>query len=284
MKQNLRSVLKDTLLDTVKKVREAEIPIAASSLAYTTILSAIPVLAVSFSIFKAFGGLDNLYGAIEPFVFENLAEGSDEKTLEMIRSFVGNIHAGTLGIGGMVGLLFTSMSMLSSVEKSINKIWKAPLNRGLFQRMTIYWFFITLGPLALAVAVGAATSLDVPLSKVFPTGTPFFFILVGLFYGMYRYIPHCRVYWRAALVSAVGTSLMWVVAKIGYGIYVRKVVAYDRIYGSLGAIPILLVWIYVAWLVILTGAAFTASLQWHYLEGEEPPHAKSKKKSKPVSS
>lgn len=282
MKRNLRSVLKDTLQDTLKLVRETEIPVAASSLAYTTILSVIPLLAVSFSIFKAFGGLDNLYGAIEPFIFENLAEGSDEKTLEVIKSFVGNIHATTLGIGGLIGLLVTSMTMLASVEKTINKIWKTPMNRGFFQRMTIYWFFITLGPLALAVAIGAATSLDIPLSKVLPSGTPFFFILVGLFYGMYRYIPHRRVYWRAALVTAVGTSFFWVLAKIVFGVYVKKVVSYDKIYGSLGAIPIFLLWIYIAWLVVLTGAAFSASLQWHYLEGEEPPNAKLRKKPKPT--
>ena len=283
MKQNLRSVLKDTLVDTAKKAREAEIPGAASSLDYTTILSVIPLIAVSFSIFKAYGGLDKLYGTIEPFIFENLAEGSDERTLEMIHKFVGNIHAGTLGVTGMIGLIFTSMSMLANVEKSVNKIWKIPMNRSWLQRITGYGFFITIGPVALAVAIGVATSLDVPLSKALPSGIPFFFILVGFFYGMYRYIPHRRVYWRAALVSAVGTSFAWVIAKAFYGIYVRKVVSYDRIYGSLGAIPIFLVWIYVAWLVILTGAAFSASLQWHYLEGEEPPHGRFRKKLQPAS-
>jgi membrane protein len=261
--------LKDTLKDTLRRMREAEITVAASSLAYTTILSIIPLIAVSFSIFKAFGGLDHLYGTIEPFIFENLADGSDEKTIETIRSFIGNIHAGTLGVSGLIGLLITSMTMLSSVEKSINKIWSTPLNRGIFQRITIYWFFITLGPLALAVAVGAATSLDMPLSRVLPSGTPFFFILIAVFYGMYRYIPHRRVNWRAALVSAIGTSVIWITAKLAYGIYVRKIVSYDRIYGSLGAIPILLVWIYLAWLVVLTGAAFSASLHGRYLLGEE---------------
>jgi membrane protein len=281
MKSHLRSVLKDTVQDTVKRVQEAEIPVAASSLAYTTILSVIPLLAVSFSIFKAFGGLENLYSTIEPFIFENLAEGADEKTLTTIHSFIGNIHASTLGIGGLIALLLTSMSMLSSIEKTINRIWKTPMNRGIFQRVTIYWFFITLGPLALAVAIGAATSLDIPLSKVLPSGIPFFFILVGLFYGVYRYVPHRRVYWKSALGASIGTSLIWVITKALYGIYVRHVVSYDRIYGSLGAIPIFLVWIYVAWLVILTGAAFSASLQCHAHKGEEPPHGKHRKKNKP---
>ncbi len=269
MKRNLRSVLKDTLKDTAKQVQEAEISVAAASLAYTTILSIIPLLAVSLSIFKAFGGLENLYAAIEPFIFENLAEGSDDATLATIRSFVGNIHAGALGAGGLIGLIFTSMTMLASVEKSINKIWKAPLKRHLFYRITMYWFFITLGPLALSVAIGFATTLNVPISKVLPSGLPFVPILIALFYGMYKYIPHRRVYWKAALVSSVGTSLVWIVAKLVYGVYVKKVVSYDKIYGSLGAIPIFLIWIYLAWYVILVGAAFSASLQWHYLDAPE---------------
>jgi membrane protein len=283
MKQNLRSVLKDTLLDTFKLVRDEQIPGAASALAYTTILSVIPLIAVCFSILKAFGGLEHLYANIEPFVFENLAEGSDEKTLTLIRSFVDHIHPASLGIGGVVALLFTSMSMLASIETTINKIWKTKLQRGILKRIGIYWLFITLAPLGFAVAIGAATSLDIPLSKVLPTGTSLFFILVAAFYGMYRYIPHRPVYWRAALIASVGTSAIWVFAKNAYGIYVRHFVSYDRIYGSLGAIPILLVWIYVAWLVVLTGAAFSASLQSHYLEREKLKHEKLKKKTKPHS-
>jgi membrane protein len=274
MKRILRSVLKDTLLDTFKKIQEAEIPSTASSLAYTTILSVIPLLAVSLSILKTYGGLDNLYASIQPFIYENLAQGSDDRTLALIQSFVTNIHPRALGIGGVLGLLFTSMSMLASVEKSINKIWETPIKHGWLRRIVTYGFFLALGPLALAVAVGLATSLDMPLSRFLPSGIPFYFIVLGVFYAMYRYVPHRRVYWRAALVSAVGSSLIWVLAKFVYKIYVRKVVTYDRIYGSLGAIPILLVWIYVAWLVVLTGAAFSASLQWHYLEGAEPPHEK----------
>lgn len=269
MTPNLGSVLKDTLKDTLRLFRAAEISTAASSLAYTTILSIIPLLALSFSVFKALGGLESLLGNLEPIIFENLAEGSDEKTLDLIRSFIENIHAGALGISGMVGLLITSMSMLASVEKSINRIWKTPVARSLFQRISGYWFFITLGPLALSFAIGFATTLDVPLSKFFPSGIPFLFILLGVFYGIYRYVPHQRVSWKAALIGAFGTSMVWMIAKMTYSLYVKKVVTYDKIYGSLGAIPILLLWIYLAWLVVLTGAAFSYCLQSR-LAGQEP--------------
>lgn len=269
MNRILLSVVRDTCKDTARRVQDTEISKSASALAYTTILSIIPLLAVSFSIFKAFGGLDKLYAIIEPFIFENLAEGSDEKTLDLVRSFIGNIHAGTLGFSGLVGLMFTSMSMLSSVENSINKIWGTPLRRGLFRRITLYWFFITLGPLALSIAIGFATTLDIPLSKIFPSGLPFLLISVGFFYGLYRYVPHRPVYWKAALISAITTTITWGLAKMCYGLYVKKVVSYDKIYGSLGAIPIFLVWIYVAWLVVLTGAALSASLQSYFVDRHE---------------
>ncbi len=261
MKTKLGSVLKDTLKDTVKHFKSAEISMAASSLAYTTLLSIIPLLAVSFSIFKAFGGLQKLYLTLEPIIFENLAEGSDEKTLELIRSFVDHIHAGALGVTGMVGLLITSFSMLASIEKVINRIWKTPMNRGIFQRISSYWFFITIGPLALSLAIGFASSLDMPLSQFLPSGFSFFIILIGIFFGIYRFVPHRKVSWKAALIGAVVTSIVWICAKFGYGLYIKNVVSYDKIYGSLGAIPILLLWIYVGWLVVLTGAAFAYSIQ-----------------------
>lgn len=171
--------------------REAELPVSASSLAYTTILSVIPLIAVSFSIFKAFGGLENLYGTIEPFVFENLRRRLRREDSRDDSIVYWKYTRWLAGVGGLVGLLFTSMSMLSSIEKSINRIWKAPLTRSLFQRITLYWFFITW-PLGLAVAIGAATSLGLPFQNFSPPARHFF-ILVAV-YGMYRYV--LMVHWN----------------------------------------------------------------------------------------
>ncbi len=257
MLERLKSVMKDTVRD----FRDAEITLSASSLAYTTILSIIPLIAVSFSIFKAFGGMERLYDTIEPFIFENLAEGADEKTLGFLRTFVSNIHAGTLGAGGFIGLLITTMSMLNSVEKTFSRIWKSPVTRSVFQRIATYWFFITLGPIALSLTIGFATSSNLPLASVLPGGFGLFLILLGIFFGMYKWIPSRSVHWRPALTAAFVTSFSWIIAKGLYSLYVRKVVSYDKIYGSLGAIPIFLIWIYVAWIVVLGGASLSHSLQ-----------------------
>src|SRR5687768_455968 len=91
--------------DTWYHIREAQIPLVASSLAYTTILSVIPLLAVSFAIFKAFGGLEKLYAVIEPMVLEYLAESASREAMQAIQGFIGKIHAGKVGAGGLIGLI-----------------------------------------------------------------------------------------------------------------------------------------------------------------------------------
>ena len=249
------------LKDTYKYLREAQLPLVASSLAYITILSIIPLLAVSFSIFQAFGGLEKLYETIEPLVIQNLAQNSSEEAMAAIRRFITNAHAAAIGTTGLVALIITSMSMLSSIENSINRVWKTPNSRTIFQRIAAYWLIVTMGPLALAIVFGFATSSDFPVSKLVPSGTGSFLIAVSLLFIVYKYVPNRHVNFWPALISATCTAFLWNLARFGYAIYTQKVVSYSKIYGSLGAIPILLLWIYIIWLIILSGVALSAALQ-----------------------
>ncbi|MCM2279921.1 MAG: YihY family inner membrane protein [Oligoflexia bacterium] len=254
-------VLGSVARDTWAQMKQAQLPQAAASLAYTTILSLIPVLAMSFAIFKAFGGLDTLLDTIQPFILSNLAEGASEEVIARIQSFIENAHASALGAGGFLGLVVTSMSMLYSIEKAINRVWGTPIRRSWFQRISSYWLFITLGPVAFSFILGAATSSRIPLTDVLPSGSGIFILTTGIFYAVYKYVPNCKVDRRFALLSALFTAILWNLARMAYALYTVKAVSYSKIYGSLGAIPILLIWIYIVWLVILTGAALTAALQ-----------------------
>jgi membrane protein len=247
--------------DLVSEFSESRLLTVASSLAYTTLLSLIPLLAVSFAIFQAFGGLEKLYATVEPFIMSNLAEGSSEDVIQHIRRFIGNVHAGTIGAGGFIGLLVTSISLLFSIEKAINQIWKAPNTRSWFSRIASYWFFITLGPLALSIAVGFVTSEAMPLAKALPGGTGMFLLASGFFFWLFKAVPNRVVHWRPALISSLATSAGWNLARIAYQFYTAKLVSYNKIYGSLGAIPILLLWIYVVWVIVLTGVVVTSVLQ-----------------------
>ena len=249
------------LQDTWAQMKKAQIFTIASSLAYTTILSIIPLLAVSFAIFNAFGGMQKLYKTLEPLVLENLAQGTSDEVISLLRQFIGNTNAGAIGLGGLVGLILTSMSMLSSAERAINTVWQARLSRGLLQRIYAYWFLITLGPLGLSVAVGFATSSNLPLSWLFPHGTGLAIIAVGIFFFIYKWVPHVTVKSWCAMVGALVATFFWVLARSGYSLYTTKVVSYNKVYGSLGAIPIILLWIYIMWTILLGGAALTAALQ-----------------------
>ncbi|MGZ3709833.1 MAG: YhjD/YihY/BrkB family envelope integrity protein [Bdellovibrionota bacterium] len=247
--------------ETTTHVRDARLFMAASSLAYTTILSIIPVLAVSFAVFQAFGGMQKVYSTIEPLVLSYLAEGQGDAAIQTLHRFIDNANAGAIGIGGMIGLIFTCMTMLNSVEKAFNQVWGTRTARTLFQRVSSYWLFITLGPLALSVAIGAATSFDFPIAKLFPSGTGIFIGASVFFFIIYRWVPNTRVHWQPATISAVTTAALWNIARWGYNLYTSKVLTYHKVYGSLGAIPIFLLWIYILWLIVLGGAAFTAVLQ-----------------------
>ena len=255
--------------DVGKEMERTQLLLVASSLAYTTILSLIPLLAVSFAIFQAFGGLEKLYGTIEPMILSNLAEGSSDEVIQKIREMIKNANGSAVGLGGFVGLVFTSMSMLASVEKAINRIWGAPLNRSFFSRISAYWLFITLGPLALAVGVGAATSADFPIARILPGGTGLFLMTVVGFTAIYKWVPHTRVHALYAAISGAFAAVLFILAQFGFRLYTSRVLTYSKIYGSLGAIPIFILWIYIVWVVVLAGAALTAALQRRAAEIEK---------------
>jgi membrane protein len=259
----------DLAKETWAQTRRAQLLLVASSLAYTTILSIIPMLAVSFAIFKAFGGMEKLYLTVEPFILQNLAEGSSDEVIAILNKFLTSAHTSAVGIGGFIGLVITSMSMLNSIERAFNHIWGAPARRHFFQKIATYWLFITMGPLALAVAVGFASGNDLPLSSIVPDGTGMFVLAILFFTLAFKWVPNCEVHWPHAWLAALFTSVCLNIARVAYGLYATHFVSYNKIYGSLGAVPILLLWIYVLWIIILLGAALSAALQ-HRLEARRP--------------
>ena len=263
--------LREILRDTGRQIMEAELPLVASSLAYTSLLSIVPALAVSFSVFQAFGGLDKLYALVEPLILENLAQSASSEATAFLRRFVNNAHAGAVGASGFLALLITALAMLNSIEKAINRVWKTRVHRHWFVRLSLYWLLISLGPVILGLFAGfAASFMKVADSKdsgiawvrqVIPSGTSLFLMVTVSSYLLYRFVPNRKVHWAPALTGAMTTGIGWNLARFGYNLYVRKFVSFNRIYGSLAAIPILLLWIYIIWLIVLTGAALTAALQ-----------------------
>ncbi len=249
---------------TLDVSREAQLVMIAESLTYKTLLSIVPVLAVSFAIFKAFGGLDRLYDTIEPFILNTLSQGTSDQVMKTLQGFIEQVHAGAVGAGGLLTLVWITMSMLSGAEKAINQVWQAESNRGFFQRVSSYWLFVTLGPLTASVILGFATSNNMPLSQFIPGSIGTFVLTVGVLFITYKWVPTARVSGRWAFVGASFTAMAFTAGKSLYGLYTTHAIMADRFYGSLAAFPILMVWIQILWTIILMGAALTLALQRRY--------------------
>lgn len=238
----------------------------AFSLAYMTLLATVPVLALAFSMLKAFGGLERANERLMPFMMENLAAGSAEKVSEYVTGVIKNVDAG--GISGVSALvLFWTMTVLfSNVEKSVNEIWGVRTGRPLYQRITNYTVLVVLGPLLLSVSLSAAVNLPrlpwvstvltyLPLSGKLFSVPPFLFTWT-IFSLAYRMLPNTSVRLKSAVVGGIMAGSVWEFAKLLNIWTAKSLFFYGAVYGSLATLPIFLLWIYITWLIFLMGARF----------------------------
>ena len=167
-----------------------------------------------------------------------------------------------IGPIGVVLLIWTAITLLTTIERSLNRIYGARQSRSLSRRVMIYWSSLTLGPIVL-VAAGyfgeklTATFHNLPilsglLEVVGWTGP----ILVGIFLlaGLYKLLPNTKVSFQWALGGALVAVPLWLLAKWGFGLYIREVVPRGSIYGALGLLPIFLMWLNLSWTIFLFGA------------------------------
>jgi len=238
--------------------------VRATALAYTTLLSIVPLIAVIMAFFKAFGGFSKVQASLEPFILGNLATGSGKIVQKYLLEFTQNLHAGALGVVGMTFLILTVVGLLSTIESAFNDIWGIKKKRSFIRRLTSYWTFVTVGPILVVVSLGATASLQSSYFlktyllnndlmrltfKCAPYGITWL-----LFTMLYVFMPNTKVRLRSALLGGVLAGTLWELAKYGYTVYVAGSIKYSAIYGSLGALPVFLIWLYLTWVIVLIGA------------------------------
>lgn len=252
----------------------------ASALAYTTLLSLVPLLAVAIgvttSLLQKEGEqpiremVDKLVAYVAPALDLEIKQevygfsGKRAEVVAKLTEFISNIHSGALGATGVIALIFIAVSMLRTIESTFNDIWGVPKGRGAVRALVNYWTVITLGPLIIVLAIGLTSSRYLTVTKEFLdmlgwVGKAVVFILpfvilsfaFGLFYQL---MPNTRVQWRAALVGGIVGGCLWEFNSLCNTLYVNRVVTYSKIYGSLGIIPVFLVGLYFSWVILLLGA------------------------------
>lgn len=242
-----------------KQIADGEVRLLANSLSFSTLLSLIPFFAVSLSVFHAFGGLDKLYSDIEPLVMQNFASAAGKTALSGLQNLIVKIRPQTLGLLGFFGLLVTSTTLLIDMEAAIQKVFEVKEKRPFTLRVFISWLVIFLGPLSLALIMGALFSDKGSffyLHKVYFNASLLWLIVLFA----YKYVPSVFVDVRAATISAIMATLFLAGAQKIFTVLTKTIFSYSKLYGSLATIPIFFLWISILWWIFLIGVALCAVL------------------------
>ncbi|MES2185778.1 MAG: YihY family inner membrane protein [Pseudomonadota bacterium] len=257
-----------TALTLRERFREDELALTASSLTFTTILALVPFFTVALAVFTAFPIFSQMQDHLQRWLIASLVpEGIARQVLGYLTLFASK--ASRLGVAGLSALLITALALILTIDRTLNRIWRVRRPRPLAQRVLIYWAAITLGPLMLGISLATTSSVlalsrgvvdTVPGALRFLLDSLEFMLLAGALAALYHYVPNTRVKWAHAWAGSLFVSACIEVAKRVLGIYIGMVPTYSVLYGAFAALPFLLVWIYVVWVIVLLGAVVTAYL------------------------
>lgn len=244
------------------QIKDGEVQLVASSLAYSTVLSLIPFIAVTLAILQRQGGLESLYPKVEKLILSNFSETAGSEGIKLIRAAISRLQSGRLGTLGAIVLVLTATRLVHEMEMGINRVWNLKIKRSLLQRLFFYWLFILVLPFGLATWVAVNTSREISeLQAQLPTEYWKLILLFFILSFVYKLVPNLKVRWVAALTgAAVGSTVVVLIHRLLIWSS-HEVFNYGKFYGSLAAIPLLLIWVLLLWHGILIGAAVSASFR-----------------------
>jgi len=251
-----------------ERLDEDRLPLSAGSLTFITIIALVPFFTVVLAIFTAFPVFGKLQGALQAWLLHSLVpDAISRQVMGYITQFAGK--AAGLGLVGSAVLFATLLTLVMTIDRTLNSIWRVRRPRALGQQVLIYWAAITLGPLVIAASL-SISSYVLSASRGLVGGLPSFglhlldvfelFLLVLGFAAIYRFVPNTPVRARHAWAGGAFTAIGIELARRLLALYVQAVPTYSAVYGAFATVPILLIWIYLVWLIVLLGAVLTAHL------------------------
>ncbi|XVJ58643.1 MAG: YihY family inner membrane protein [Tepidisphaera sp.] len=293
----------DIIRLAIHSALQAQLTRMAAALTYRTIFSLIPIIVIGVAILGAFSSEDQVRQSITRILeFSGLAidapepegaivdptlpptvKGIDQWILELVGRVRGISYSG-VAIIGILTLIYGAISMLIEIELAFNQVYHAPAARSWSRRITQYWTLLTLGPVLLfaSFAVGErfqAVVSNMSLRTAESTGMQSFLVgfagygvTVGIstlmLWVIYVTVPNTKVRMRAAVVGAVSAAILWELGKWGFRAYVASG-SVKQLYGALFLLPLFMLWIYVTWMIVLSGLQLSFSLQMFWEVREE---------------
>ncbi|HZX29951.1 MAG TPA: YhjD/YihY/BrkB family envelope integrity protein [Rhodocyclaceae bacterium] len=273
-----------TVAALIRDNTRSDLALRAMGLVYTTLLSLVPLLALSFSILKAFG----VHNQIRPLLLGVLAPlgDSSREVAERIVTFIDNMNVGVLGSMGLAFLLFTAVSLVQKVEEAFNFIWHISRPRSFGERFSRYLTLLLVGPTLVFSALGlTASAMNADLVREMvafePLGhmvvavghlTPYLLVMVA-FSVAYYFIPNTRVRMASALIGAVVAGTAWQTAGWAFAEFAASSRQYQAVYSSFAILILFMTWLYLSWRIVLFGASVAFYYQCpEYLaaRGSEP--------------
>lgn len=267
--KNVRFVKRELFigLRVARAIQNDEISRRAAALTYHTLLSLVPLLAVCFALFKAFGGFQKLQQPLENLIFSQIPVGNPEQLAQWLQGFVTQVNSGAIAGVGLLVLFYSATGLLTNVEQAFNRVWNVRMRRPLYMRLAIYWCILTLAPPIIALSVSLSTSLikqtvsawfgvafgSALLALAAPVAIAFVFFIV------YIVVPDTHVPWKDAAIGGVTASIFWNIAKTGFIWSSSATSKYSAIYGAMSVLPLLMMWIYLSWWIVLFGASYACS-------------------------
>lgn len=256
------------------RVIHDRLAVNAGYMAYITLLSLVPFLTVVVTALSKFPIFEGISYQIQEFAFENFVPAAGDAVKEALNTFIENT-SGMSAVGGIF-VFITAMLLISTIDKNLNFIWRVKQKRRLVYSFSMYWMVLTLGPIFIgsSLALSSYITSERMISQEVVSGIyrilPIMLSILA-FVGLYILVPNTKVKIRHALTGAIVSGLLFELSKKAFAMYITAFPSYKLIYGALAAIPILFVWIYLCWFIVLVGAEVTASLgereEWY---NEEP--------------
>lgn len=264
----------DTLRTLQQRFREDRLGLTAGSLTFTTLISLVPLVTVTLALFTAFPIFGRFQSSLQDYFLQTLVPDSiAQPVMRALTQFAG--QASKLGIAGLIVLGLTALALMFTIDRTLNAIWRVRKPRPLAQRVLVYWAGLTLGPLLLGASL-SLTSYALTASRglvdALPGGLALllgllqFALLAGGIAALFRFVPNTHVRWSHALAGGLFVGLGFEVAKRALGWYLGLVPTYSVMYGAFATVPILLLWVYLSWVIVLLGAvvaAYAPSLAMH---------------------
>ena len=256
----------------IRDLVDGMLTLQAMSLVYTTLLSIVPLIAVSFSVLKGFG----VHNQVEPMllsILEPLGDKGIEITTRIIE-FVENTKAGVLGSLGLVLLFYTVVSLIQKIERSFNFTWRITKSRSFKQRFSDYLSVVLLGPLLIFSAIGVTASIMgsavvqelmgyqgigwfiALIARLLP-----YFLVIAAFTVVYIFVPNTKVSVKAALAGAVVAGVLWETVGWAFASFVVNSAKYTAIYSAFATLIFFMIWLYLCWMILLIGASIAFYVQ-----------------------